>query len=88
MAQLFANCSLPRVRFVQVFAICNLLRVRCGWVAGVCDVCDIKRLFFRKFLIRVHEKVSQKTLKNVANVASKKLQIQRRAAHAENGGGE
>jgi hypothetical protein len=87
-AQLFANSDFLRVRYVQVFAICNLLRVRwLGRRAG-CVVCVVSTPFLRKFLIRVREEVSQKSMRNDANDASKKLQIQGRAAHAKNRGGE
>lgn len=86
----FLACSLVAVGALAGGPLCYLHFIACSWgrATWVCDVCDVSRGFFRKFLIRVHEEVSQKTLKNVANVASKILHIQGGTAHAKNRGRE
>ena len=74
-AQLFAVCIFLRVCYVQIFAIRYLLRVRWRVACQVWIVCYVSTPFLRKFLIRVREEVSQKSVFFDAIDASKKLHV-------------
>ncbi|KCV31047.1 hypothetical protein L495_1752 [Bordetella bronchiseptica CARE970018BB] len=75
---------------LAVARLCNTHFITCSKrrATWVCLVCLVSTPFFRKFLIRVHEKVTQKSMRNEANEASKKLHVQGGRRHAENRGGE